>query len=220
MKPETYDWVWKQIQSHIVRIPQEIEQNSPGSLVRQRFELTYGDKTKSVIYGQYVKIRDDLKAKCYSFDSTSQIPDLIDHHKIAACLCKAFIQKKVFMFDATDSAPIEMLRSNYNLAYNASLQIIYIYLLEYYYRYRLKNCFDRLKKQKTLIAPPTTEGHDNYHLGRVKTLALNDYYGVDFDLLNFSSVMYWIEFYNRQLLEENHIISAMKLDDNHQVSGS
>lgn len=123
------------------------------------------------------------------------------------------------MFDATDDAPIEMLRSNYALAYNISLQIVYFYLLDYYLRHGPKDCYDKLQKQESLIPPPTTVKHDTYHLGRIKTLALNDYYGIEFDLLNYSSAMYWIELYNRQLLEERYIVDPMNLDDDQQNSG-
>ena len=50
------------------------------------------------------------------------------------------------------------------------------------------------------IFPPTNPGHDSYPYGRIKALALNDIYGIDFDLLAYADMMYWIEDYNKTLL--------------------
>ena len=50
--------------------------------------------------------------------------------------------------------------------------------------------------------PETNPGHDSYVLGRIKTLALNDIYGNDFDVLTYADMLFWIEKYNRKLLEK------------------
>ena len=94
-----------------------------------------------------------------------------------------------------------MLLSNYELAYIVSLRIIYIYLIAYYIKIDQKQFADKLISQKNLKVPQTTITHDGYNEGRIKTLALNDFYGIEFDILTYSDMMYWIEYYNRQLIE-------------------
>ena len=42
---------------------------------------------------------------------------------------------------------------------------------------------------------------DEYNAGRQKTLMLNDVFENEFDILICSDMLFWIELYNRQLLE-------------------
>ena len=49
--------------------------------------------------------------------------------------------------------------------------------------------------------PSTNKGHDEYNAGRQKTLMLNDVFENEFDILTYSDMLFWIELYNRQLLE-------------------
>lgn len=195
MKNATYDWIWGQIEKSIVDIEAQFDSMEKDSF---NFSRTYGDKTKYIVRDQYKIVRNDLKLKCYADQTTD---NKIDQHKIASCFCKALIQKKVFSFIVNDNISQNMLLSNYKLAYIVSLRIIYIYLIEYYYRSGQSNLAERLMDQKTLIVPETTETHDGYNTGRIKTLAINDYYGIEFDLLTYADMMYWIEHYNRQLIE-------------------
>ena len=155
-----------------------------------------------MILNEYRIVRDELKRKCYS--ESNRFNSRIDQHKIAACFCKALIQKKVFSFIVNDNISSKMLLSNYELAYTVSLRIIYIYLIDYYILQNSIDCLNKLIKQECLLVPETTESHDAYHEGRMKTLALNDYYGIPFDLLTYADMMYWIEYYNRQIIENRY----------------
>lgn len=199
----TFDWVWTQIYQTINNIESGIDETARNNY---HFRLTYGDeqKTKDVIFSEYGLVRDDLKSKCYS--DAERASAKIDQHKIAACLCRTLIQKKVFSFDVDNAIPREMLLSNYELAYTVSLRIIYIYLLDYYSRFEDKKYLDKLINQKCLKVPETTASHDAYHEGRLKTLALNDYYGLPVDLLTYADMMYWIEHYNKQIIENRIIV--------------
>ena len=202
MLVESVDWVWKQISQTIEDITNTIDINEKD---KYRFHLTYGDQTKKNVFSEYNLIRDDLKRKCYSeFDrSTAKI----DQHKIAACFCRALIQKKVFSFNIDNSISSKMLLSNYELAYTVSLRIIYFYLIDYYSRFEDRKFLERLVDQKCLKVPETTGSHDAYHEGRLKTLALNDYYGLPVDLLTYADMMYWIEHYNKQIIEDMILVA-------------
>lgn len=206
MKVSTYDYIWNQIDKLINAIKENIEslgKDSGNNYIKEfEFKLTYGEKTKEVIKNEYILIRDELKSRCYpsALDENGN-PNRIDQHKIAACFCKALIRKKVFSFKVNEKTPPEILLSNYELAYTVSLYIIYIYLED---SYRLKNqegLIRDLVKTCQLEVPSTAKTHDQYNVGRIKTLALNDYYNIDVDILTYADMMYWIEYYNRQIIE-------------------
>lgn len=197
MKKSTYQWIWKQIEESIKDVETQF---SLEAKKRQNFQLTHGNNTKKTVKQQYVSVRDDFKMKCYAEKKGQDIR--IDQHKIASCFCKALIQKKIFSFTIDEDIGKDMLLSNYELAYIVSLRIIYIYLIAYYIKTGQKQFADKLISQKNLKVPQTTRTHDGYNAGRIKTLALNDFYGIEFDILTYSDMMYWIEYYNRQLIEE------------------
>lgn len=213
MKEITYKQLWEQIEKSIVEVEKSL---SPDEKERLRFHRTYGENSKQEVWDEYIAIRDTLKSRCYSSQEASKQKEIrIDHHKIAACFCNVLINKKMFSFDIDDAISQGMLLSNYRLAYTVSLSIIYSYMLEMYASSQLANKDDVLQKlinQKTLIAPATSVKHDQYHIGRIKTLAINDFYGVEFDLLSYSDMMYWVEHYNRQLLEKGKDVNITPYD--------
>ncbi len=197
MKIETFTWIWKQIQETIDEIKKRFDSCDLADSFH--FRLIHGEETENVIKNRYIEIRDELKRMCYpetEFDEA-----LLDQHKLAACFCKAIIDKKVFVFDINDQTPPDMIRSNYELAYVAGLRIVQIYMMDYYCEnYGEDSEYVKwLKRERGLYGPHTT--HDSYHLGRIKTLALNDYYGIEFDVLTYADMMFWIEYYNRQKIE-------------------
>lgn len=202
MKRETYDWLWCHIEKRIAAVEDSL---SEVDKERLSFRRAYGDKTKEVIWGQYKRSRDGLKERCYRKKKTfSKNVNLIDQHKIATCFCDALLTKKVFAFNMDNQIPQKMLLSNYTLAYSVSLLIIYVYLHDFYKKVSPSSVhLQRLQTQGTLVTPRTTTSHDKYDLGRVKTLALNDYYGIKLDMLSYADMMFWIEHYNRQLIENS-----------------
>lgn len=205
MKAESYNWVWENIiLKSIKNIASAVKDELEKCQTDINFHLVYdydmeGEclNTKKAIENQYVKIRDELKRMCYCTDQISL--HTIDQHKIAACFCKTLIQKKVFAFDITNDTPDCVLTSNYSLAYAVSLQIVYMYMCESYNRNKQLEYLRNLKNNKSLLGPKTT--HEPYHEGRIKSLALNDYYGIEINLLSYADTMFWIETYNRQLVE-------------------
>lgn len=195
MKDETFNVIWDQIDETAQAIYQRLQPEG------HFFRFAYEDHGKRVIWHEYDQIRTELKNRCYEQSNDMETDGhLIDHHKIAACFCKALVTKKLFTFKMDETVSEDMLRSNYELAYTVSLRIIYDYLVESYKHEGELLLKQKLLNQKCLYVPPTTPSHENYDLGRIKTLALNDFYGIEFDLLAYSNTMFWIELYNRQLL--------------------
>ena len=87
MKRETYDWLWYHIEKRITAVESSL---SEADKQRLSFRRAYGDKTKEVIWKQYKRSRDDLKARCYRKKKTfNNNVNLIDQHKIATCFCDA-----------------------------------------------------------------------------------------------------------------------------------
>ena len=67
-------------------------------------------------------------------------------------------------------------------------------------QYSPLDLLNKLEEQQTIIFPKTNIGHDSYAIGRIKSLALNDVCKLDFDLLNYADMLFWIEEYNKDYL--------------------
>lgn len=200
MDRETFEWIWKRIEPNIDAIENALDS---AERMRMHFRRVYEkEKALEVILQEYNTVRNALKADYYkNHEPEDGESNLIDHHKIAACLCQALLQKKIFTFNMDDNISVEMLLSNYKLAYTASLTIIYLCMIDWYI-YKCDNVvLAKLLAQKQLLGPGTTTTHAPYHEGRIKTLAQNEHRGINFDILSYADMMYWIEHYNRQLLE-------------------
>ena len=126
--------------------------------------------------------------------------NLIDIHKICACFTAAIIKVRIFDYNKKDIVPQEIFYSNYSLAFLVGIHIMYLGLLSDYEKENKEDLFAALDNKKTFSFPTTNDGHDSYIHGRIKTLALNDMYGVDFDVLTYADMLYWIEEYNKYVL--------------------
>lgn len=197
MTAETFEAIWKQVEETAQTILRRLEPEG------HNFRFSYLDEGKWAVRSEYERIRKDLKARCYEPPvSGEDDAHRIDHHKIAACLCKALVTKKMFSFRMDENISKEMLLSNYELAYTVSLRIVYNYMVESYKHKGDTEHMRTLLEWKCLQVPETTPSHDGYDLGRIKALALNDFYQVEFDLLAYADMMFWIEHYNRQILTD------------------
>lgn len=217
MKPETFNYIWSQVEKSIGKIESKFTDDMK---LKWKFERAYGREYSDIIKTEYEAIRDHLKQRCYKKVSDDELDDnKIDQHKIAACFCYALLCKKAFVFEMNDDIPADMLLSNYMLAYSVSLQIIYLCLIDLYLcseKREKKKLATDLQQHGSLWVPDTTTTHDQYNLGRVKTLALNEYHNISFDLLTYADMMYWIEHYNRQILENNPFVDAINPSANFQ----
>ena len=211
MRDTTFDYIWEDVILKQIHILEE----SISEEDKIRYELTILDvkAKKRDVFLSYNRIRNNVKTNYYDTkrngdDSQSRI----DNHKIAACLCYSLIQNKMFHFKIMDGMPKKLFTLNYELAYRTSLNFIFLGLISEYYDNNMKEYADELLKQGTLNVPQTSDGHDEYHLGRVHTLALNDIYGNTFDILTYSDMMFWIEFYNRQLIKNKIAHSTQDIE--------
>ena len=215
MNRETYNYIWETaVCPSIQDIKKSLDQQYGAT---DNYGLTILDLEthKENIYQSYSITRDRLKKQFFRLDSNKLMDDnLIDIHKIAACFCKSILDNKIFVFEMKEETPVKVMLCNYALAFSASIGIMYLNLLGIYkeeqektkrdhLEEQKKSKYDYLKEQKKFVFPPTNEGHDTYFMGRVKTLALNDIYGISFDLLTNSDMMFWIEDYNKKVIESS-----------------
>lgn len=198
-KERTYHFLWERaIEPQINNIAHSLEKLYS---VEQDYDFQIRDlqEYKEILYEGYIEIRDSLKEKFFFMGMADD--NLIDIHKISACFCKSIIKNKVFGFKLAEKIPVPVLICNYCAAFSISLGIMYLNLLAEYKRKGEINQYNKLKDQKQLYFPTTNPGHDSYPYGRIKALTLNDIYGRDFDLLAYADMMYWIEEYNKKMLE-------------------
>lgn len=203
MKTKTFEYIWNEvIEKCIYCIEAKVSDLSKQSAIDYDFRIRNLEQSKRNIFLSYNKTKNHLKSTYYNASGNNkEAVNRIDNHKIAACLCSSLLQNKVFTFRLDTDIPTEIFCSNYELAYMVSLGTIYALLIAQYKDVGREDFAEKLQQQKTLLVPPTSIGHDSYHVGRIHTLALNDVYGNEFDILTYSDMMFWIEYYNRQILE-------------------
>lgn len=200
IKEITYEYIWSEvIKPTIERIKLSVKDE-----ISSKYHFNHRDLlvVKNSIFELYEEKRDRIK-DLFHFDDGKE-KSLIDIHKIAACFASILIENPVFEYsmEIDSEIPDNIFLANAELAYYVSLGIIYIGLIYDYTDIGLDNVADELIRKGKLFVPPTNVGHDEYNLGRIKTLALNDLFDNEFDILTYSDMMFWIEFYNRQQLEQ------------------
>lgn len=202
MKDRSFDYIWDEI---ILKSIEQVE-NSFLKQDKETYHFFVRDltKIKRNVFSDYNSIKEHIKESYYNATNVEEDSDnRIDNHKIAACICYSLIRNKVFDFSVSRDMPKRMFTANYEVAYISSLCFIYAMLLARYKKIGRNDLADKLSKQQKLRVPETSRGHDEYHTGRINTLALNDLYGNTFDILTFSDMMFWIEYYNRQKIEQS-----------------
>lgn len=200
---KTYDFMWERvIKPQIKNIAQFLEK-SYAAKQNCNFEIRGLTEYKEVLFTSFNKTKKDLEEKFfYMVINQNGDGNCIDIHKVSACFCKSVIENKIFRFKLIDNIPDQIFLCNYWAAFSISLGVMYLNLLAEYMRDEKIDQYNKLKEQKQFYFPPTNLGHDSYPFGRIKALALNDIYGIDFDLLAYADMMYWIEDYNKSMLEE------------------
>lgn len=201
MKDETFKYIWNEI---ILKTIVSLE-----NLFTKEDKVQYGFSVRNLksveknVYSDYNSIKRQLKKDYYDASKSERnSKNRIDNHKIAACICYSLLQNKVFIFEVQDGMPQNMFTINYELAYTVSLRFIFTTLVAQYKNIGREDLATKLLNQQSLFIPITSAGHDEYHDGRIRTLALNDVYGNTFDILTYSDMMFWIEYYNRQMIEQ------------------
>lgn len=197
MTIEAFDYIWKQgIIKAAESIRDEIDED-----VRTKYNFTLDSSQDmfNLLYEAYDYARNQVRTKYFNVGENSE--NLIDGHKICACITAALLKNHLFKYDMNDnSIPKEIVYSNYALSFLASIYVLYLFLLSDYQKNDDERHFEELRKQATFYFPETNLGHDSYVQGRIKTLALNDISGNDFDILAYADMLFWIEKYNKHIL--------------------
>lgn len=212
MKDETFKYIWNEI---ILKSISSFEKYfTEEEKEEYKFSIRNLYRLEKKINSDYNSIKKHLKSNYYdATKSNHDSKNRIDNHKIAACICYSMLQNKVFSFEVRDNMPKHMFTINYELAYTVSLGIIFTTLVAQYKNVGRNDLAEKLLQQQTLVVPQTSLGHDEYHEGRIHTLALNDIYGNTFDILTYSDMMFWIEYYNRQMIEQTIIPISLNKED-------
>lgn len=212
MKDETFKYIWNEI---ILKTIVSLEnQFTEEDKQQYKFSVRNLKSLEKSVFSDYNSIKLQLKSDYYDASKNERnSKNRIDNHKIAACICYSLLQNKVFIFEVHDGMPQNMFTINYELAYTVSLGFIFTTLIAQYKNVGRKDLAYKLLTQKTLAVPTTSVGHDEYHDGRIRTLALNDVYGNTFDILTYADMMFWIEYYNRQMIEQTLIPISLNKED-------
>lgn len=177
------------------------------------------DALKISIEKQYRLLRKEFKELCYGSKKDS---GLLDARKIAAVLCNTLIKQKPFVFDEAAALDfvtekkkslrniqfnywvVNNLFINYKLAYLASLQLIYLTLLDdLFSSEETEKYAEKLNEIGHLRRYPVSSESDSIDVSIVIGLARADMNGMDFDMLLFAMQLYQMEIYAREGLKYN-----------------
>lgn len=200
MTQETFVYLWEE---GIVKAAQAVLED-----IRSKFgeklcqvDIDVSDEKQSKVYQAYDEIKNQVRTDF--FDTGEKNEKKIDGHKIAACITGALLNVRLVTFDLNaKNVPKEIVYANYSIAFMASIYILYLFLLSDLQKEGKIDVYNKLLDKATFDFPETNKGHDSYVIGRIKTLALNDLNGIDFDVLTYADMLFWIEKYNKDLLNK------------------
>ncbi len=163
-------------------------------------------------YHVMLNVNSEMKDKiCDSYDYYRQIVHqqyfenrgnaLMDRHKISACLIAAIVKCRPISFSMYGTPPYQLILSNYKIAFFSGLKALYLLqLAQWMCDGAMIDLVDALSEQGMFKFPKTNEGHDEYSLGCIKSIALTDLQGYPFDILAYANILYWIERFNEENL--------------------
>lgn len=197
MKLETFKYIWEQ---GIAKAAQDVlEEITPDLQTKYSVHADVSEAMCDKLYHEYETVRQVVRKRY--FDTGKDEENRIDGHKICACITGALLNVRMISYSPVDDEmPIKVVYANYEVAFLASIYAMYLFVLSDFQREGKEECYDELIKQSTFIFPETNPGHDSYAQGRIKTLALNDLNGNDFDVLMYADMLFWIEKYNKELI--------------------
>lgn len=203
MEDITFDEIWNNI---IVPMSKKLYQEAKEGNKDVEFSVHNTSADVSEFKSLYESTRDSLKQR-FHYNHHGEDDRRIDIHKVAACFAAAIMEYEIFRFEVAEGLSDEIFLLNARLAYNVSLAIIRENI---FYKYRDNTETLSFVRTHKLYMPQTTEGHDRFSLGRVKTLMLNSIFLEDFDILAYSDMMYWIEMFNVMIIEDKKAIEYVE----------
>ena len=167
MKQESFEYLWNFI-------------------IKNEIEAVYYDLCK-----KYENARKCVKS--FFFDSGYRDEKLIDLHKIGSCIISSMSDYNIIEYKLCVDLPNEIFLSNYAIALISGINTVYALRLWELKESGAENELELLSKQKGFYYPQTNSGHEDYLLGRIKALALNRANQIDFDLLAYADMLFWID---------------------------
>lgn len=197
MTIDSFRYIWKQ---GIAKSAKDVFDEIPPDLRNEySVSINISDSICQKLYNEYEEVRCMVRKKY--FDTGEDDENRIDGHKICACITGALLNIRLLDYKISNKEiPIKIVYANYEIAFLAAVYVLYLFLLSDFEHNGETKCFDELKSQSTFVFPETNPGHDPYVQGRIKTLALNDLNGNNFDVLTYADMLFWIERYNKELI--------------------
>lgn len=211
-----FSQIWEKVVYPVLRVVEEEcdEEFSKNCKLKTKELNTWKDKLEK----DYRDLRRDLKEFCYG---NREDDGSLDGRKLAAVLSKALIKEKVFIFDTKEAAVLLSKRKktmqpdkfncwvthnvflNYKFAYLASLQMVYLTLLN---RLLLldetKASSRRLNKIGHLYRYPYSRNTDSFDVNVIIGMARSDLMGKEFDMFLFAMQLYQVEMYTVEKLKQ------------------
>ena len=196
-KGRMYDRLW---QRGYVRAAQDIlNLLSETDRNKLAWRCDCSENMKSQLLIRYNEYREIVHRTYFKGEEDQEI--LMDIHKVCACFAKSIVDLAPMSFKVSDDIPWPVKASNYMLAFYSSIHMLYEFLVAEYCFCDMGAFADVLIKKKKFDYPVTSTGHDVYTKGRVKAIATQDIYDTGMDILSYADMLFWIELYNRQIIE-------------------
>lgn len=196
MEKDTFKYIWKQ---GIAKSAQDVFDGiNPGLCKKYSVSIDISDTMCEKLYYQYDKTRRLVRERYFDVGKNGE--NKIDGHKICACITAALLNVRIINYEVVGKEiPMKIVYANYEVAFLSAIYVMYLFLLSDFEHNGEIECYNELKNQATFVFPETNPGHDTYIQGRIKTLALNDLCGNDFDVLTYADMLFWIELYNKEI---------------------
>lgn len=202
MTKSTFSYLWEQ---GIAKAANDVKKNIEANVSaeqKKRYHINFNisDSMCDVAFHKYDKIHLLVRKKFFNTGENDE--KKMDGHKICACITCTLLSLRLIEFDAVDDdIPLIIIYSNYTIAFLSAIYVMYLLLLSNYEKEGKMEHYNELNNQATFYFPKTNPGHDDYDIGRIKSLALNDSEGSDFDILTYADMLFWIEKYNKDLID-------------------
>lgn len=199
MDTVTFRYIWEE---GIKKAAQNVVEEIPlADKEKYNVKLDVSNEMCEQVHQIYENVKSNVRESFFNAGEGGE--NKIDGHKICACITATMLKIRLVSFNTNSvDLPKKIVYSNYAIAFLASIYTMYLFLLSDYEREGESACYNELIKQSTFHFPRTTPGHDSYVQGRIKTLALNNIQGRDFDILTYADMLFWIEKYNKTLILE------------------
>lgn len=158
-------------------------------------------KQKDKVFAEYEKQRAIFKDSFFETGKAGK--NRIDNHKIVSALMCALLHNRCIEYDLDKSLPKQIYLANYYVSFLAGVRCLFLLRIGTDAYLKRNAWAEMLMEQKNFRFPTTSKGHDPYVLGRVKALALSDANQAPFDLLGYADMLFWIEKFNMDHIEQS-----------------